>query len=199
MDFVGTIIDPNDLEKISSLGELHELYLPGPSWTPASGSSLDANDALKYLAGLTNLELLYFSSHFLPTFNVQDKGIAYLAGMKKLMELRLAQSQVLTPDLAPFVHLKSLDLSDSTFTNEGMKVLEQMHELRRLYLRNTKVTDEGLRHLNDLTQLNELDLYGVNVTDHGLESLRKLTAMQKLANLLGAEVSDASVRVLAQA
>src|SRR5208283_5278340 len=139
---------------ISSLTELRELYLPGPSWTPASGSKLDANDSLKYLAGLTNLEVLYFSSHFLPTFNVQDKGVAYLAGMTKLKELRLAQSQVRKPDLAPFAHLQSLDLSESTFTNEGMKVLEGMQELRRLYLRNTRITDEGLKHLSGLTQLN---------------------------------------------
>ncbi len=80
---------------------LRELYLPGPSWNPASGSRLDANEELKNLAGLVNLERLYFSLHFLPNVNVRDKGIAYLSGLTRLRELRLAQCRVETPNLTP--------------------------------------------------------------------------------------------------
>src|SRR4051794_21395679 len=52
VDLTGTLIEPKDLERIGALPHLRELYLPGPSFNPASGSRLDANDQLKYLAGL---------------------------------------------------------------------------------------------------------------------------------------------------
>src|SRR5437868_1955879 len=55
VDLTGTLVDPNDMERIGALTSLRELYLPGPSWNPASGSRLDANDQLKYLSGLKNL------------------------------------------------------------------------------------------------------------------------------------------------
>src|SRR5262249_7223286 len=52
IDLVGTLIEPKDLEKLSGLSGLKELYLPGPSWNPGAGSRLDANEELKFLAGL---------------------------------------------------------------------------------------------------------------------------------------------------
>src|SRR5258707_490209 len=42
LDLDGTLIEPKDLEKIGGLAQLRELYLPGPSFNPASGSRLDA-------------------------------------------------------------------------------------------------------------------------------------------------------------
>src|SRR5689334_14521900 len=34
IDLTGTLIDPKDLEKLSGLAHLKELYLPGPIWNP---------------------------------------------------------------------------------------------------------------------------------------------------------------------
>jgi len=61
IDLVGTLINADELEQISTLTDLKELHLPGPSWNPASGSRLDANAQLKFIAGLKNLEKLSFS------------------------------------------------------------------------------------------------------------------------------------------
>jgi internalin A len=177
IDLVGTIIDPKDLSRLADLGSLTELSLPGPIFTPFSDSPLDANDALKQLAKLTNLERLFFSLHFLPTYNVDDKGVSYLSVLTHLRELRLSQSHIKTPNLAPFAHLESLDLSDCPeFGDDGMATMEGLKNLRRLYLRNTPITDEGLKHLSGLTALQELDLYGTGLTDRGIESLRNLIA-----------------------
>src|SRR3954447_19014757 len=88
VDLTGTLIEPKDLERIGQLAHLHELYLPGPSWNPGSGSRLDANDQLKFIAGLKELERLDFSLHFLPTVNVLDKGLALLIGLTQLKEMR---------------------------------------------------------------------------------------------------------------
>ena len=110
LNLTNTIIDPTDLRKIAGLTSLRELYLPGPSWNPASGSRLDANEELKNLSGLVNLEKLYFSWHFLPYVNVKDSGMAYLSGLTKLRELRLTQCRVEAPNLAPFTDLRDLDV-----------------------------------------------------------------------------------------
>src|SRR5581483_11373499 len=91
VDLIGTIVNPKDLVKISGLTGLKQLFLPGASWTPGAGSKLDENASLKYLSGLKNLELLQFSLHFLPYFNVSDKGLAEIASLTQLKELRCAQ------------------------------------------------------------------------------------------------------------
>jgi len=186
IDLIGTTIDPQDLSKLAALSNLVELSLPGPIFTPFSDSPLDANSSLKQLAGLTKLQRLFVSLHFLPTYNLDDAGISYLSPLINLRELRLSQSSVKTPNLSPFTRLESLDLSDSPYFGDGgMATLEGMKNLRRLYLRNDPITDAGLRHLSGLTGLQELDLYGARVTDEGMESLRNLSSLRKL-NLLGA-------------
>src|SRR5271156_5340741 len=38
LDLTNTLIDPTDLRRLTGLTALRELYLPGPSWNPASGS-----------------------------------------------------------------------------------------------------------------------------------------------------------------
>src|SRR5262245_59810135 len=196
IDLVGTLIEPTDLGKIGSLTNLKELYLPGPIWNPGAGSRLDANEQLKQLAGLKNLEKLHFSLHFLTNVNVQDKGLAHLTGLTQLRELRCAQCRIMKLSLAPLAKLESLDLSLTPFNDEGMKGLAELKALRRLNLRDTLVTDEGLKYLSGLTRLQELDLSGAKVTDAGVAWLRNLTAMRKL-NLLGAQITDASADALA--
>src|SRR5713226_2834884 len=61
IDLVGTLADPNDLEKLKDLSRLRDLFLPGPMWNPRSGSKLDANDAFASLSHLPRLEKLHFS------------------------------------------------------------------------------------------------------------------------------------------
>ena len=195
VDLFGTLVEATELEKLSGLSGLKELYLAGPMFNPASGSRLDANAQLKFLAGLKSLEKLSFSLHFLTHVNVQDKGLALLTGLSGLKEFRCAQCKIEKLSLAPLTNLESLDLSFSEFSDEAMKGLADMQNLKRLSLRDTLITDEGLRSIDGLTKLEELDLGGVRISDAGLAHLRNMKAMRKL-NLLGANVSDESVDVL---
>ena len=196
VDLTGTIIEPKELEKISKLINLKELYLPGPSWNPGAGSQLNANAELKHLAGLKNLEKLQFSLHFLTHVNVRDEGIAQIAGLTQLKELRCAQCRISKDSLAPFVNLRSLDLNNAIFNDESIKAVAGMRELRRLYLRDTLVTDEGLKYLSELTNLEELDLSGAKISDRGIAYLKNLKNLRKL-NVLGAALTDDSVEVIA--
>ena len=131
VDLTGTIIEPKELEKISGLTGLKELYLPGPSWNPGAGSRLNANAELKFLAGLKNLEKLQFSLHFLTHVNVRDEGIQQLQGLTQLKELRCAQCRITKDSLAPFVNLRSLDVNNASFNDDSMKAVAGMTELRR--------------------------------------------------------------------
>ncbi len=196
VDLTGTTIEPKELEKIGGLIHLKELYLPGQSWNPGAGSRLDANDELKFLAGLKNLEKLHFSLHFLTNINVQDKGIAQIAPLTQLKELRCAMCKIRKDSLAPFVNLESLDLNNSTATDETLQSLGAMKKLRRLSLHDTLVSDDGMAALSGLTGLEELDLYGVKLTDRGVASLAPLVNLRKL-NLLGSRLTDASAEVFA--
>jgi Leucine-rich repeat (LRR) protein len=197
LDLYGTIIEPKELEKISQLTTLKELYLPGPSWNPGAGSRLDANEELKFLAGLVNLEKLHFSTHFLTNVNVKDTGFEHLKTLTNLKELRLSQGRLQKFSLAPFANLESLDLSYSTASDEMMKSLAGLKKLRRINLRDSLVTDEGLRSLKGLSALEELDLYGLKITDAGVAQLADLQSLRKL-NLLGGPVTDAGVEQLAR-
>lgn len=189
VDLIGTIIDPKQLVKLSGLTELRELLLPGPSFNPGAGSTLDANEELEALAGLTKLEKLYFSLHFLTNINVRDKGLERLKNLQNLRELRLAQTNVKGPSLAYFPRLRDLDLSETPFRDDGMVYLKGLTQLQRLSLRDTLVTDEGVKQLAGLKELVSLDLYGLKLTGTGVQSLAGLTKLRRL-NLLGAQLSD---------
>ena len=195
IDLTGAAMVPSELEKLAGLTTLRELYLPGPVWNPGGGRE-DANDVLKSIATLKNLEKLYFGWHFSSQINVKDAGIKHLLALTQLTNFRCAQCRITKISLAPLTRLRSLDLSYTPFTDAGLAGLAGLKQLRRLLLRDTMVTDEGLKHLAGLTQLEELDLSGTHVSDAGIEYLRKMTAMRKL-NLLGARATDASIGVLA--
>src|SRR5690606_32183963 len=101
VDMIGTTIAPTEMQQLRGLTELTELFLPGPSFNPGAGSRLDANEEFAALAGLKKLKKLHLSLHFLTNINVQDKGLAHLAGLTGMEELRLSQSRVKGPGLAP--------------------------------------------------------------------------------------------------
>ena len=126
IDLTGTLVAPEDLHHLSGLRRLKELFLPGPMWNEGAGSKRDSNDALAFLNTLLSLEKLHFSLHFLTNVNIQDKGLARLDSLTQLKELRLAQSKVTGSSLAPFVNLRSLDLSYSQANDEGLQSLEGM-------------------------------------------------------------------------
>ena len=196
VDLTGTVLDPKELENLAGLNQVRELYLPGSAFTPGAGSKLEGNAELKAIAGMTGLERLQFSLHFLPYFNVNDAGFANFNGLTSLKELRCTQCRIAQQGLAPFVNLESLDMSYWMFGDAAMASLAGMKNLRRLYLRDTSVTDEGLKHIRGLTRLEELDLYGAKVTDRGIASLSDLQQLRKLI-LLGAPITDESVPTIA--
>ena len=74
----------------------------------------------------------------------------------------------------------SLDLSSSTVTDAGAKLLENAAELRTLRLSETALTDAGLDALAKLPKLESLNLYGTQITNQGILKLAALPNLKKL-------------------
>ena len=195
VNLVGANINPPDLVRLADLTHLKALYLPGPIFNPNAGKHPDHNPHMRHLAKLTELEVLQLSDHFITTIKLRDSGLEQIASLTNLRELRLALTEVKGKSLGPFRKLRFLDLSFAPVDDEGIKNVEGMAELSKLYLHDTQVSDEGLKSLSSLHQLTELDLHGTRVSDIGLSRLKELAQLRKL-NLLGTQVTDTGLESL---
>ena len=91
-----------------------------------------------------------------------------------------------------------LDLSRTSITDAGLKVLAKMPNLEHLDLRGTAVGDDGVRALASLSKLHTLSLYGTGVTDAGLEALRGVPSLRRLY-VGGTKVADPGLDALRKA
>ncbi len=69
--------------------------------------------------------------------------------------------------------LKSIDLSKTKVTDEDLKLMAKLNQLRILNLDNTVVSDAGLMNLPAVTSLSNLSLFGTKVTKEGVAKLKK--------------------------
>lgn len=95
--------------------------------------------------------------------------------------------------------LKTLDLGRSQLTNAGLQYLgKELKGLLALYLSSPQITDEGLKHMRGLAGLIDLHLSGVQVSDAGLKHLQECKGLRRLT-LKRTKVSDEGVRLLQKA
>ena len=83
-------------------------------------------------------------------------------------------------NLKGVTQLKWLTLAGTQVTDAGLAHLAELTQLQWLRLDNTKVTDAGLAHLTGLTRLRNLCLDNTQVTDLGLAHLSGLAKLQWL-------------------
>ena len=195
LDLVGTNAVPTDLARLSPLGRLRDLHLPGPIWNRNADGGKDLSGELGHLATVKTLETITFSYHFLDNIRFKDDGIEKIGGLRNLRELVVRQTAIKGHALAPFRRLESLDATLSQFDDEGLRTLEGRTSLRRLRLGDTFITDEGSRAFSGLKRLRELDLHGTDLSDAGIRNLSDLTGLQKL-NLMGTALTDAGLDYL---
>lgn len=86
----------------------------------------------------------------LPHSRATDTGLASLAAMSRLIQLRLGSRHI---------------------TDEGMQELARFPALRQLHLIDVPISDAGLDSLGQLPRLKSLYLDGSRVTDRGLDRL----------------------------
>jgi Leucine-rich repeat (LRR) protein len=98
--------------------------------------------------------------------------------------------------------LKSLDISHTQVTNNGLQYLVKLRSLEELVLGGNKISGVGLHALRTLPKLTRLDLSGfqkrnsgtwsVALTDNDLEMIASMTGLQDL-NLSGTRITDLGI------
>jgi hypothetical protein len=132
---------------------------------------------------------------------VNDKGLKAVGELKSMEELDLGSCREITNDglkpLAGLTQLKKLVLWNMSISGAAMEHLEGLNQLEVLNLALcNNLMDDGLAHLSRLTNLRELDLASVGgITDDGLASLKPLTRLRWL-NLYNARITDAGLEHL---
>ena len=70
--------------------------------------------------------------------------------------------------------MRSLELSGTQITDDGIAHLKGLGELEFLDLSSTEITDDGLRQLGAFTNLKRIDLFLCNgLTKSGMSELKK--------------------------
>ncbi len=183
-------ISPKAMKKLATLNNLRYLR-------PRCG--FEADDVLKELAAMKNLELLDLEN----CGRVTDSGLSELMALKNLRYLRLPRCAITDTGLkhlAGCSNLQWLDLNGCRLiTDEGLKHLAALKNLRYLKLAGcSEITDHGLKHLASLQGLRWLDLsYCTNITDTGLAELAKLKNLQYLALVRCDRITGAGLKQFA--
>lgn len=143
-----------------------------------------------------------------------DADLAKLAGQTDIVHLNMGQTK---PDglgpagreppsgvtdeglkhLAQLKNLRVLILPHSGITDKGLVHLKDLKNLRELWLDFLSLTDAGLVHLKGLTKLKVLRFHGSKITDEGMENLKGMRDLEDL-QLGGAILTDKSMPIIGQ-
>jgi hypothetical protein len=100
--------------------------------------------------------------------------------MVNFINLRSLNEQILKELNTMKDHIVWLNLGFSTVSEDQIKKISELKNLRALYLNNSDVTDKGISHLTNLKALMYLNLVSTSITDSSLEYFKK---MDKLKNV----------------
>lgn len=192
LDIEGTkLITPAGLAHLAELPTLEKLSLYDMSHDGADLGN-DATPILSQMKSLRELRISYCS--------LTDVGLHALEGMTQLTALNLSHnrlSDVGMKSLAGLTNLQSFDVSDlltsgMRITDEGIKQLPQLKELRELSLVGLKISGKNLA----FPHLQSLDLSGDLVTDAALDNIVQCQEMRHLG-LSWTRISDEGLKRVA--
>ena len=203
------VTDPlidDELAYLAGLKSLRILNLTGEYITAAG---------IGHLSGLTNLTTVYLNrtrvasleplractaidSLGLAGTEIDDRGLATVAGFRKLKRLGLVDTRVTDLGLRHLTGLNmliELDLEGCRISDEGLKSLSAMTRMSTLGLGRTGIGDAGLDRIKHMKQITFLFLNDTKVSDAGLAKLTNLASCRQIG-LRGTTVTDAGVAAL---
>ena len=112
VDLHGTVIEPKQLQEISKLEHVRELYVPARVWSPVSDVKAPFSDeSFQYYQGMKQLETFSAGLTTLAWLDIGDEGVKRLAPLSQLKHLRLNNTTIKDPKcFEALVNLESLDL-----------------------------------------------------------------------------------------
>ena len=190
-------VTPRDMAAIARLNKLRELRC----------DQMDVDDALvQPLADSRSLESLALRTlgSYEPK-GITGAGLAAVAGLRKLKELRLSGHPRLQPEafrvLARSENLENIEVRGCPFNDAACRALtagpRPLPKLKTLWLTYTDVGDAGCRGLSRLEGLEELHLETTQVGDAGCREIARLQKLLRLC-LGGTSVGDAGCGALCQ-
>jgi hypothetical protein len=75
--------------------------------------------------------------------------------------------------------MQDLNLSETTFDDENMRVLKQKTDLKTLILNKTRFSDIEMPSLAGLTKMHDLGLEGTKITDTGMAAVKEMTELEQ--------------------
>jgi hypothetical protein len=127
-----------------------------------------------------------------------DAMLLEVSGVERVTALDLSGSKTVTDEgvrhLARLPNLRHLDLGGTAVTDRGLDVLRELPELETVSLAMTQMTDAGVAHLAHCGELRQVDL---SWTGTGDGAIRALAGKRKLHLLRsGNGVTDAGLALL---
>lgn len=110
-----------------------------------------------------------------PATDALVEDISHLPGVLQLNVCETKITDEALRHVARMRQLKALDIGFNNITNDGLVHLAPLDELLYLGLDVTEVNDDGLESLRELPQLHQVHLYGNNITDRGAAKLATIT------------------------
>ena len=127
-----------------------------------------------------------------------DAVLADVAAIESITELDLSASHELTDEglrhLAKLPQLRVLNLSKTSITDHGLRVLRDLPALESLSVSLTRITDEGAAHLAACPALVRVDLAWTATGDGALRALAGKAALRSVST--GHGVTDAGLPIL---
>lgn len=132
---------------------------------------------------------------------VTDADLRRLGRFPGLKSLDLSLTRVTDQgmqELRGLTGIEELNLRFAEYvTDEGLAAVKNWKKLKRLVLHGTKVSDTALEHIAGISTLESLDLGSVMLTDVALERLTVLPNLKALT-IGGNELGDAGLQALRQ-
>ena len=135
-------------------------------------------------------------------FEPNRRAAHYVLSMKGALRVWVSGKEIDVNTFAglpkqPFT-VRAVDLNNNRLvTDDGLRNLEALKDLRSLDLKGTSVTDRGLQRLQGLTYLRYLRMHGTQVTGAGFAKLGSLTNLSEL-NLDYTKTDDEGVKRIAR-
>jgi hypothetical protein len=108
---------------------------------------------------------------------IADKDLEYIPYLFEVSAIHLSGCKQITDEglkyLINLKNLKNLNLDKTNITDSGLKYIKEIKTLQYIDLTSTKVTDKGIQQLSILTELKNLVVYKTKVTKKGVEELQK--------------------------
>ena len=208
VDLSGTNLTGAGITVLRKLNSLKYLILDDTELTDAAISQLAAmprlkalhiqgttevtSEAVLQLLSATNLEGLGLND-----WHLSSEAIETITSKQTLKYLWLDGAGITDNTLAKLSPLNfgDLILNGPRITDDGVKNLAGMTNLKRLTINNCRIGDNALKHLDRLENLESLNITSTDVTDAGLSSLSRLPKLNYI-NAIRTSVTENGVKLL---